>query len=265
MEDGRVQVVARRSFMGCIGCGQCTTVCPTGSVRVEGRRFDMGDVVDLPPAAAWATTDQLDGLMLSRRSVRRFRQDEIDRATVDRILAMTSTAPTGIPPTEVGILVFHGRDKVRQFVSETMDVFRRGQKMFRPLSLLLLRPFLGKATCQLLRTFVRPLIGALLAAWDRGEDLFCYGSPLLLLFYAAEGVDDVDSSIAATHAMLAAQSFGLGSCMLGTTTMLNQSKAFKAKYGISEKSRIGLGLTIGRPAVEFQRGIRRKMEAVKFA
>jgi ferredoxin len=70
MQEGKVSV-ATRMFMGCVGCGHCAAVCPTGSITVRGRRFELGELVDLPPAHHRATAEQLDGLLLSRRSIRR--------------------------------------------------------------------------------------------------------------------------------------------------------------------------------------------------
>ena len=99
IEDGEVSI-AKRSFMDCIACGHCMTVCPSDAIRVSGRRFSADDVVDLPRAAQRASADQLDGLLLARRSVRKFTAQEVGRSDVDRILAMTSTAPMGIPPTD---------------------------------------------------------------------------------------------------------------------------------------------------------------------
>ena len=68
------------------GCGQCVTVCPNGSISVQGRRFELGQVVELPPPEARATPPQLDALLLSRRSIRRFQDREVDREVVDHAL-----------------------------------------------------------------------------------------------------------------------------------------------------------------------------------
>lgn len=53
--------------------------------------------------------------------------------------------------------------------------------------------------------------------------------------------------------------------MLGTTMALGHDKAFKAKYGIPAKNKVGLALVIGHPAHQFQRGVRRRFASVRWA
>lgn len=261
--DGRLGV-AKRSFMGCIACGQCMTVCPTGAVQVTGRRFAPSDVIDLPQVDL-PTPEAFDALLLARRSVRRFTEQEVERSVVDRILAMASTAPVGIPPTEVGVLVFHGRERVRALAADAIPVFKQLASRFTPLMRTLMRPFLGKATCQLLRDFVCPLYTQIAAEWEAGRDTFTYDAPLAMLFHSSTAGDAADEHIAATHAMLAAQSFGLGTCLLGTPAGLNQDRRFKDKYGIPPASKIGLALVAGYPTTRFRRGIRRQWADLRFA
>jgi ferredoxin len=264
MEEG-MPSVATRMFAGCIGCGLCAAVCPTGSIAVRGRRFELGQLVDLPAAHHRATAEQLDALLLARRSIRQFQEREVDRKLVDGILAMTSTAPMGIPPSEVGIVVFHGREKVRQFAADAIAAFRAMRWVFGPVMLTLMRPLMSKTSYRAMREFVRPLYDYIIDRWDQGEDAFTYDAPLAMLFHGDAMADPADCHIAATYAMIAAQSLGLGSCMLGTTAGLAHAKAFKAKYGIPKANKIGLGLVLGYPEATFQRGIRRNLASVKFA
>ncbi|MBN2024785.1 MAG: nitroreductase family protein [Pirellulales bacterium] len=264
IEDGLPRA-GTGGFMGCIACGHCACVCPTGAMRVEGRGMRADDVVGIPPADARATADALEALLLARRSVRQFTDREVDRATVDRILAMVSTAPMGIPPHEVSVLVFHGRDKVRAFAADAAVSFERAAKFFNPVTLTLMRPFLGKSGHALLRDFVRPLMQALVSEHARGRDAFTYGAPLAMLFHTSAVGDPTDCHIAATYAMLAAESLGLGSCLLGTAQAFERDKTFRAKYGIPPGNKIGLALTIGHPAVHFTRAVRRRLASVRFA
>ena len=264
LEDGKVRA-GDGIFLGCCACGHCTAVCPTGSITVTGRGMTSEDSCVLPPAFHRASADQLESLLMARRSIRRFEEQEVDRDTIDRILAMTATAPMGLPPSEVGVVVFHGREKVQAFAADACVAFERAARFFSPVMLTLLRPFLGKNDYHTLRRFVGPLLKHLVKKHREGIDEFTYDAPAALLFHYGPMADQSDCQIAATYAMLAVESFGLGSCMLGTTVVLNQDKAFKKKYGIPPRNNFGLGLVIGHPAVKFQRGIRRRLASVRFA
>jgi ferredoxin len=255
----------RGKFMGCIACGQCVAVCPTGSVTVTGRDMRADDAFELPPAAQLATADQLGALLVARRSVRRFTKQEIDRATIDRILEMTTTAPMGIPPSDVGIVVFHGPDRVQTFAADACDAFQRMAWFFSTPMLAVMRPFVGKDNYLAMRDFVKPLFKSLVEERKKGVDNFAYNATTALLFHHGPMADAADCSIAATYAMLAAESLGLGSCMLGTTVGLNSAKAFKAKYGIPPKNKIGVALVMGYPAIKFHNGVRRRLASVEFA
>lgn len=254
------------SWPGCIACGSCMMVCPAGAVTVRGRRFDAAGLVDLP-ATEPATADQLEALLLARRSARRFERREVDRALVDRILEMTATAPMGIPPSGVGIVVFHGREKVHQFAADIAQACRVTARSMSPLKLALLRPLLGRVQTTMLRGFVVPLLRLIAERWDEGQDAFAYDAPLAFLFHTLPEDDGADVHIVATYAMLAAESLGLGTCLLGTAGVLDHCKLpLKERYGIPATNKTGLAMIAGyADQPPYRRGIRRPFAAVRFA
>jgi len=263
LADGRPRPGAGE-FMGCVACGHCVSVCPTGAISVCGRGMQSDDARELPPPDRRATADALEALLARRRSVRRFKPVEVPRETLDRLLEMTATAPMGIPPSGVGVVVFHGRQQVRAFAGDACTVFAKQARFFNPVVLTLMRPFLGKAGHEAMRDFVRPLLKLLGDKWAAGADHFTYGAPAALVFHHDALADPADCHIAAAYAMLAAESLGLGSCLLGTTVGLNYAKPLKAKYGIPAANKVGLGMALGYPAVEFRRGVRRRLADVRF-
>ena len=68
--------------------------------------------------------------------------------------------------------------------------------------------------------------------------------------------------------MIAAESLGLGTCMLGAIHPFlqngSEAKKFRNKYGIRFKSREGLGLIFGYPRVKYTQGVRRTFANVDF-
>jgi nitroreductase len=115
-----------------------------------------------------------------------------------------------------------------------------------------------------MRDFVKPLLKMLVEQRRQGVDSFTYNAPAALLFHHGPAADGADCTIAATYAMLAAESLGLGSCMLGTSVGLTHAKAFKAKYGIPPKDKVELTLVLGYTAEKFCKGVRRRLASVRF-
>jgi nitroreductase len=87
-----------------------------------------------------------------------------------------------------------------------------------------------------------------------------------LYFYGSPYSDPADPIVAATYAMLAAESLGLGTCMLGGVHPFIQSgraaEKFRKSHGIRYKSKEGLILIVGYPAVKYKMGINRSFANV---
>lgn len=264
MEDGRPRAAAG-TFLGCIACGQCMAVCPTGGITVSGRGLRPDDRIELPPRDRQATLEQFEALAVARRSVRRFKPEDVPRDLLEQVVRVASTAPMGIPPSDVGVVVFSRREQVRAFAEDACACFEKAGKFFHPIVLGLMRPFIGKSQYEMFRDFIRPLLRLLPEMWKQGRDKFTYDAPALMLFHHGPMTDATDCTIAATYAMLAAETMGLGSCMLGTTVALSNDKRLKAKYGIPPENKVGVALALGYPDVHFHHAIRRRLASVHFA
>ncbi|TDB38171.1 MAG: nitroreductase [Actinobacteria bacterium] len=261
MRDGRVEIDPTRLF-GCVGCASCLAVCPTGAVSVSGRDLLASDVFALPARAEQADYASLMALLQHRRSTRRFTARYVSPETVDRILEAAVTAPMGVPPSEVGVLVLEGRDRVRSFASDTLNWMRSAYRWLRPM-LPLSRPFMRGSDYAMLRDFVFPAMEEYFAAEARGEDWLMYDAPLAMVFYGTGMNDPADPHIPATLAVVAAESLGLGSCMLGFAGYAAfYSKRFRRRWGLPDRVRPGVAVIFGHPALQPKRGIRRRFSRV---
>jgi NAD-dependent dihydropyrimidine dehydrogenase PreA subunit/nitroreductase len=254
------------SPLGCIACGHCMMVCPEACITVTGRGMLPADLVPLPSPDAKATADTLAGLMSGRRSIRRFDGREVPADLLARITEMATSAPMGIPPWDVGCVVVAGRAKVQRLAEAIIQDYRQFLKIFRPLVLALMRPFVRRATHEQFTHFIRPLAEMLVACRERGKDALFWDAPAVLIFHHSAYAGAEDATIACTFAMLAAESLGLGSTMIGSAPpILQRNKALREAYGIPPGSMPALVLIVGYPAVAFRRSIRRHFTSVRVA
>jgi nitroreductase/NAD-dependent dihydropyrimidine dehydrogenase PreA subunit len=257
VHGGAVQIRLDRP-LGCLGCGHCMMVCPTGAIRVSGRDLAREDLSPLPDPQTKASAEGLAALMQSRRSVRQFTDREMDEALLERILTLAATAPMGISPQDLGCVVVRGRAEVQSVGREVVRESERFLKKFQPWRLALLRPFVSREKYEQLAHFVRPLAETYVRGRQENRDLLFYDAPALLLFHHSPGADTGKAYIACTYAMLAAESLGLGSTMIeAVAPMLARNPALGRRLGLPPGHQPAIALIVGYPATHFRRTVRR--------
>jgi nitroreductase/Pyruvate/2-oxoacid:ferredoxin oxidoreductase delta subunit len=263
MQNGKITLDNNPVF-GCFGCAQCVAVCPEDCIEVEGRTIVMDDIIPLPEAKTAATHEQLHSLMFKRRSIRDFKDKEIEQEKIDRILETASTSPMGIPPSDVEVIVIKGKEKVKAFSKDFLNYMENIKWMFSKWMLPLWRPFISRQDYDMYKSFLVPLIEFLVERNKKGEDWLLYNAPLALYFYGSPYSDPADPYIPATYAMLAAESMGLGTCMIGSIHpfLSHGGKLLKEKYKINPKNKNGIFLIIGYPKVKYHKGIKRTFARV---
>ena len=116
----------------------------------------------------------------------------------------------------------------------------------------LMRPFWGKINDELFRKFVKPVFNIYTTGMKEGKNLVNYDAPLSIYFYGSPYADPADPVVAATYAMITAESLSLGTCMLGSIHPLIQTgkkaKKFREKHNILYPSREGIFVIFGYPA-----------------
>ena len=258
LEDGRVRVRDDSPF-GCIGCGHCMMVCPQGSIAVRGRGISPEDLLALPPAEEKATADALAALMQARRSVRRFKDDELDPKLLDRIVEMAASGPMGIPPWDVGCVIVSGRERVRELADQIIKGYEGFLKFFKPWVLAVMRPFVHRTTYEQFRYFIRPLAETYVGCRRKGRDVLFYDAPAVIVFHHSPYADAADATIACTYAMLAAESLGLGTTIIGgAAPVLKRNKVLCKSLGVPGGNTPAIALILGYPAVSFRRAVRRR-------
>jgi len=255
------------SVFDCFGCGHCMAICPTGAIEIFGRELSPEDLYDLPKKESTSGYEEILSLLQRRRSIRDFKDKNVEPEFIEKILTAAKTAPMGLPPSDVNVLILNGKDKTRAFAKD-FSAYLKGLKfMTSKVFLALMRPFWGKANDEMFKGFMKPLFRAYTDDMDKGINSINYDAPLAMYFYGSPYCDPADPIIAATYAMIAAESLGLGTCMLGAIHPFIQNgrkaKKFRESHNVKCKSKEGVFVIFGYPKFKYKKGINRTFASVR--
>ena len=234
-------------------------VCPQECISVNGRGLSSADLRALPPPEQRADADALAALLQSRRSVRHFTDRPVELDLLARIVDMAASAPMGIPPWDVGVATVSGFAEVQKLAEEIVAGYRGFLKVVRPGVLPLMRPFIGRVRYEQYSHFILPLAASYVHSQQQGQDKLFWNAPAVLIFHHSPYAETADATIACTYAMLAAESLGLGSCIIGgAAPIMQRNRTISRKLAIPESNKPVIALILGYPAVAFKRSIKRR-------
>jgi nitroreductase/NAD-dependent dihydropyrimidine dehydrogenase PreA subunit len=243
MEEG-VPTIAADKEASCYRCQHCLAVCPVGAVSVLG----LKPVDSHPLAGAFPDPDKLEMLIRGRRSVRRYKPENLEPKLLQRLLDVAWCAPTGINCRDVLFTVVDDRDKLARLRAEVMDGLGR-----------MVREEMLPAGLEFFADFVRQ--------WDEnGVDTLFRGAPHLLIASApGQGVSPVPNClIALSYFELFAQSLGVGTVWNGLSkwAINDLLPETRRRLGIPEDHVIGYVMSFGRPAFQYIRTVQRGPAAI---
>ena len=250
-----------KAVFGCIACGHCMMVCPTGVIAIEGRTLSPIQLFDLPDKENVPNYESLLAMLQRRRSIREFKDVPVEKEKIDEILEAAQTAPMGLPPSDVHVLVLENKKQVRSFAEDFSEYLKGIRWLSSHWFLALMRPFMGKANYEMMHNFVKPVFDIYVDDMDKGNNWINYDAPIAMYFYSSPYSDPADPIIAATYAMLAGEALGLGTCMLGAMHPFIQqgkkARLFRERWGIKYASREGLVVIFGYSKVHYRQGVKR--------
>ncbi len=263
MENNK-PVLSDQALFGCVACGHCMAVCQNDAIQISGRELSVNDLIDLSEMGNKSSYDQLKSLLISR-SIRDFRDIEVGEELIEKIIEAAVSAPMGLPPSDVHLVILKGKDKVHEFSFDVIDYFSKIGWIFSKWMIWIWR-LMGKEAYQLMKSFGNPLVKFMVETRKKNENYLLYDAPLAMYFSASPYSDPADPYISATYAMLAAESLGLGSCMIGSVHPMIQygAKKLKKKWNLPAKSPSGIIVIFGYPKYRFKSGIKRSFAKVTY-
>jgi nitroreductase/NAD-dependent dihydropyrimidine dehydrogenase PreA subunit len=234
MDDGYPGIDPEKEA-SCYKCQHCLAICPTGAVSILGLDPEESDQLtgNMPDAG------QMETLLRGRRSVRHYKEENLEPELLVRLLDVACHAPSGMNARQVRFTVVDDREKLAKLRDEVMTGLGR---MAREGALPKGREFFAD--------FVR--------MWEEDRtDVLFRGAPHLVIASAPNNIATPieDCLIALSYFELFAQSLGIGTVWEGLVNwVLNELlPETRKRLGIPDNHVIGFAMAFGRPAVSYSR------------
>ncbi|OGS36349.1 MAG: hypothetical protein A3J82_08870, partial [Elusimicrobia bacterium RIFOXYA2_FULL_69_6] len=244
--DGKVR--PKEELACCAACGHCLAVCPADAISHPLLPQGAGEPLRESDRPSY---EQYLGFLKMRRSRREFKDQPVPRELIDKLLAAGVQAPNGLNRHNVCYTVVTDRAVLGELSS-------RALAMTEKLMALLRNPF-GRAFIKLFRpglceemSFFFPLMDQL--AGLKGRDLICYGAPCAILVHtpATDLCGSEDAVYAAANIQYAAETIGLGTCVIGFITgPVNEDKGLKALVRLPAGHKVHTSLVVGYPKFRY--------------
>ena len=241
----------------CISCGHCVAVCSPGAITQIN--FSKNNIKNINKKLI-PSFDQLIELFKSRRSIRKFKNNDVNKELIKKIIegARFSPSTNNIQSTE--FVVVKDKDTIEKIAKITYIYLFRITKIFR--YRILNKIFRLINTEKIKSTLDRiPDYKIVLKYFRKNKDLIIHNAPVLLFFHASKdiGFSDVNASLAIQNASLAIHSLGLGSFYAGyVVAACRYDKKISRLINIPKNHQIYGCLAIGYPELQYDNWIDRK-------
>ncbi|MEI8033509.1 MAG: nitroreductase family protein [Chlorobiaceae bacterium] len=237
MEDNGYPSISPEKEATCYKCEHCLAICPTGSVSILGLKPQNS----IPLADGYPDPKALETLIKGRRSVRAYKDENLDPALFQRLLDVAWHAPTGVNSRQVLFTVLDDKKKVAALRDEVMAGLVRLHR----------EGLMPKGS----EYFVR-----FIEIWEKHKvDIIFRNAPHLLVTSAPKHVacPKEDCMIAMSYFELFAQSNGVGTLWNGLAKWAIDDLVPEAKrrLAIPEDHKIGYAMVFGKPAVRYARTV----------
>lgn len=231
----------------CLKCQHCLAVCPTGALSIWGKNPDESfNLNDLN-----INSNDLLNLIKSRRSIRSFKQENLDAERMNKLKDMLKWTPTGCN--------FHNMHFAFVDDIEVMGDIRN--KINTRLINLLSKPFMKNTPLGKFAVYKDALIG--------GEDVIFREAPHMVIVSTPIKAPcvGVDPMIALSYFELYAQSMGVGTLWCGFADACFKFMPDMSDYiGVPDGYKVSYVMLFGKPDVKYTRATQPedyKIESVK--
>lgn len=230
-KDGTPKMVEGGSAR-CFRCQHCMSVCPAGAISFFGKDPDNSDLPGEIPEA-----EKMQNLIRQRRSIRSYKEGNVEPAVLNRIKATLNYVPTGCNDHLLCFSYSEDRkitDNFRSAASTTVIDLIKTDKLPKRIA----------------------HFKKLKARLEAGKDVFFRTAPHFVAISVAEKAKDwyIDPYIAASQFELLATTFKLGTCWGGMATdLFSCVPKLNERLAIPQGYKLGIIMLFGYPDVRYPR------------
>jgi len=230
--------IAEEREGACLRCQHCLAVCPTGAISILG--FDPDKSLPLGPES-FPDLEQMSLLIRGRRSVRQYRDANVDPALLQQLLATLAHAPTGVNNRSLTFTVIDDKEVMQEFQRRVMAALAQAAAENR------------------IPARYAYLVSATTWKYEYGVKLLFRNAPHALLISAPPDspCPGQDIPLALAYFDLLASSAGLGTVWWGMLNMVLETvPELKSFLGLPTDHQY-FAMLFGLPAVHYARTVQR--------
>jgi len=253
-QDEKATIPKIRDQEHCYECGQCVAICTTGAISHSSH---PKGTVHSANTEQMPTYDQIMELIHNRRSKRLFKDKQIPKDIVSKLIEAARYAPSGHNEQTTEFVIVQDKNTINELGKLTAKGIKRVALPFsNPVGKIMTRFMMGHRSSDYLAKLA-PELSGLADFYDKGIDWILRGAPTIMLFCAdsaAEYFGRVNANIALHNTALAAETLGLGCFYTGFVVLAaDRGNKIGNLIGLPETHKIYGALAMGYPRLKFHK------------
>ena len=262
----------------CIGCGMCVTDCPTGNIKLEGKKavplddycnecghcaaicpqncvavlgYDMSEVVEYNKETFSIAPQRLLNFIRFRRTMRQFLPKEVEEEKLLQVIEAGRYTETGSNSQNVSyILVRDKIDQLRKIALESLNELGK-YRLAHPeeMTPLLLR--YGRRWIEMYEAYQKN---------PQGEDTLFFNAKNLILVVSPS---PINGGLASANMELMVNALGLGMVFSGFFVAAAQTQKVRDFLELDKEEAVITCMIVGYPKVSYRRTAPRKKPVIR--
>jgi nitroreductase/NAD-dependent dihydropyrimidine dehydrogenase PreA subunit len=229
--------IRKEKEKNCLKCQHCLAICPTAAISILGKKPEnsVSCKAEMPTGIA------LSNHIKTRRSVRKFRSENVDADLIQQILDTAAHAPTGHNDNAVLFSLIDNKEDMSMFREAVYSAIKKAaEEGYLPVE--------------------HKILASFQKVWEKhGIDIIFRDAPHMLIT-SAPGKDAspvVDSIITLTYFEFAANAHKVATLWNGMISWAidEVDQSLRTLIGIPEDHSLGYAMVFGKSAVKYARGI----------